>query len=324
MLASDCQVSRRTIFRDLDVLRTAGVPLAFHQESQSYRIPEAYLLPPTHLTTEEALAVLVLCDELGADHKLPFYGPARSAALKLQATLPARLRDYLQEITSAIRIDLPQLASLGDKAAIYQQLIDALAKRQSVRIAYDSFSEGSEIRSRLSPYRLMFSRRSWYVIGRSSLHRGVRTFHLGRIQELQSTADGYRIPRNFSLERYLKNAWQLIPEPGPDRQVRVRFEPLVARNVAEINWHRTQELTWNADGSLDFRATVSGLNEISWWILGYGDQAEALEPPELRTLIATRARRMAERIRRSGFLSPNGADASPNAAMAQAPTGDLC
>ena len=50
------------------------------------------------------------------------------------------------------------------------------------------------------------------------------------------------------------------------------------------------------DGTLDFRAKVSGLNEISWWVLGYGDQAEVLEPPELRDLVAARARRMAERI----------------------------
>jgi len=52
-------------------------------------------------------------------------------------------------------------------------------------------------------------------------------------------------------------------------------------------------LQLNPDGTLDFRVTVSGLNEISWWILGYGDQAEVIEPPKLRSLVAGRAKRMA-------------------------------
>ena len=67
---------------------------------------------------------------------------------------------------------------------------------------------------------------------------------------------------------------------------------MVAQNVAEVNWHKTQKLTFNTDGTLDFQVTVSGLNEISWWILGYGDQAEVLQPPELRRLVAGHAARM--------------------------------
>ena len=70
---------------------------------------------------------------------------------------------------------------------------------------------------------------------------------------------------------------------------------MVAQNVAEVSWHKTQKLAFNEDGTLDFTVSVSGLGEISWWILGYGDQAEVLEPEELRETIAQRARRMVER-----------------------------
>jgi proteasome accessory factor B len=87
----------------------------------------------------------------------------------------------------------------------------------------------------------------------------------------------------------------MIAEKGRDREVIVRFSKLVAQNVAEVHWHKTQRLAFRDDGTLDFHVTVSGLNEISWWILGYGDQAEVLHPPELRRLIAQRARRMAEK-----------------------------
>ena len=78
-LAATCAVTRRTIFRDLDVLRQAGVPLIFDDEAGVYRIPGTYFLPPTNFTTEEALAVIVLCYELGNNRRLPFYEAAHSA-----------------------------------------------------------------------------------------------------------------------------------------------------------------------------------------------------------------------------------------------------
>jgi predicted DNA-binding transcriptional regulator YafY len=133
------------------------------------------------------------------------------------------------------------------------------------------------------------------VIGRSSLHRGTRTFNVARIGRIEVLPDHYRLPRGFSIERHLRNAWHLIPEPGPDSEVLVRFSPLVAKNVAEVVWHKTQRVGLNADGTLDFRVTVSGLNEISWWILGYADQAEVIEPAELRRLVAERSARAAAR-----------------------------
>ena len=110
-------------------------------------------------------------------------------------------------------------------------------------------------------------------------------FHIGRIEEIQVTDERFENPKSFSLERFLGNAWSLIPEPGPDSEVKIRFSPLVAQNVSEVRWHKTQQITKNEDGSIVFRVCVSGLNEISWWILGYGKEAEVLKPPELRDIM---------------------------------------
>jgi proteasome accessory factor B len=292
-LALECGVSRRTIFRDLEVLRQSGIPLAFDERQQHYCIPGSCLLPPTNFTPEEALSLVVLCHELGNGGGLPFLGPARSAAVKLESSLPSRLREQLRDVVSTIRIQPPPINPLAGCKPIYEQLLDAIVNRRAVRIRYDSLAEREQIVTRLSPYRMFFSRRSWYVIGRSSLHRAKRTFHLGRILEMKTLDDHFQIPRGFSIERYLGNAWHMIPEKGRDSDVLVRFSQLVAQNVAEVNWHKTQRLARRDDGTLDFHVTVSGLNEISWWILGYGDQAEVIEPPELRRLVAQRAQRMA-------------------------------
>ena len=297
-LAVAAEVSRRTVFRDLEILRLAGIPLAYDEQRQCYRIPGTCLLPATNFTAEEALALIVLCHDLGDYSQLPFFGPASTAALKLESSLPARLREELRATTDSIRIRLAPTNPLGGQTNVYGQLLAAISQRRSVRVQYQSLAESQLITTRLSPYRLLFSRRSWYVIGRSSLHRATRTFNLGRIRHLTFTDDNYQIPRGFSLERHLRNAWHLIPEPGPDRQVVVRFSKRVAQNVAEVTWHKTQRLQFNPDGTLDFYVTVSGLSEISWWILGYGDQAEVLEPPELRRLLAAHAAHLVEQYGR--------------------------
>ena len=293
-LAQACEVCRRTIFRDLDALRQSGVPLRYDERLQRYHIPETYYLPPTNFTPEEALALIVLCQDLGGREELPFFGPARSAALKLASSLPARLRERLRTTGHAVTVRMPPANPLHAQSPVYEQLLEAISERRSVRIRYRGPTE-DEISTRLHPYRLLFSRRSWYVIGRSSLHRAARTFNVGRIRRLEILDDPYEIPRGFSLDRYLRNAWHLIAEPGPDREVVVRFSKLVAQNVAEVRWHKTQRLHFNDDGTLDFHVTVSGLKEISWWILGYGDQAEVLRPPELRRIIAGHAAKMVEK-----------------------------
>jgi len=292
-LAIECRVSRRTIFRDLDLLRKAGVSLAFDELEQRFTMTGERLLPPTNFSTDEALAILVLCHELGGRSGVPFYAPAQSAAMKLASNLPARLRDQLRDLTEAVEIQLPPRNPLEGREPVYERLIAAIGRLRSVRLYYDSLAEGGEVVTRLNPYRVFFSRRSWYVIGRSTVHRAVRTFNVSRIQKLEPLDDAYQIPPRFSLEKYLRNAWHLVPELGPDSDVLIRFQPLVARNVAEVQWHKTQQATFNADGTLDFRVTVSGLNEISWWVLGYGDQAEVIEPPALRAMLAERSQRMA-------------------------------
>jgi proteasome accessory factor B len=97
---------------------------------------------------------------------------------------------------------------------------------------------------------------------------------------------------DFSLENYFGHAWLMI---RGDRRyhVVIRFQPKVAGNVDEVVWHKTQRTTHLPDGAMLFEVDVDGVEEIAWWVLGYGDQAEALEPPELRALIAGHARRMA-------------------------------
>ncbi|MEM6799212.1 MAG: WYL domain-containing protein [Planctomycetota bacterium] len=293
-LAAANNVSRRTVFRDIEALKAAGVPVAYDRDTDRYSLPGAYLLPPTNFTAQEAVALICLTTQLGRRETLPFYETASRAAQKIEASLPGDLREQIQELTRATHVRPRSVNRLNEKDDIYAQLVRAQLDKQQVWIEYNSLTEWERIETIISPYQLMFARRCWYVIGRSSLHKEVRTFNIDRIASLRLLGEKFKTPRGFSLKRYLGNAWRMIPEPGPDHEVHLRFANLVAQNVNEVHWHATQRTEWRDDGTLDFSVTVSGLNEISWWILQYGDQVEVIGPAKLRKLIRQRIAGMAK------------------------------
>lgn len=297
-LAELSGISRRQVFRDLRTLQDSGIGLMYDADRQGYWLSAATYLPPTDLTLAETISLIVLSLELGRpDDGIPFHRGARDAALKLLSNLPGHLRQQVGELSQALELRVDAHHPHVESHSHYEQLVHAIRGRRRIRIRYHSLFEQRELSTLLSPYKLLFVRRAWYVIGRSSAHRGVRTFHVGRVLQSELTADHYDIPPRFSLERYLGNAWHLVRERGRSDRVVVRFQPKVARNVAEVVWHKTQRLAWNEDGTLDFTVTVDGLSEISWWILGYGDQAEVLEPGELREIIARHAASMVAQYR---------------------------
>ena len=291
-LARTCKVSRRTAFRDIESLRAAGVPVSYDSGRDRYSIPSTHFLPPVNFSATEALSLAALAMELGDSDRLPFYEPARSAALKLESGMPPYLREQFQVMRQAIKIHLGPVSPLKGKRKVYQSLIDARAELCVVRIQYESRAKALSITTNFRPYALLFHRHSWYAIGRSSFHSAVRTFNLNRIAAVERLNKRFSIPSNFNLEGHLRNAWALVPEAEEDHQVVVRFTSLVAENVAEVAWHKTQQIDVQTDGSMLFRVQVSGLNEILWWILAFGDQAEVIQPERLRELVAQRARNM--------------------------------
>ena len=87
-------------------------------------------------------------------------------------------------------------------------------------------------------------------------------FKLGRIRQAKLLESLYLQEQPFGMQDHLGQAWSMIPE-GKVHGVKLRFSPMVAGNVAEVLWHQSQKLAWQADGQLIFEAQVDGLGEIS-------------------------------------------------------------
>ncbi|MCD6304003.1 MAG: WYL domain-containing protein, partial [Planctomycetes bacterium] len=180
------------------------------------------------------------------------------------------------------------------------RLAAAVARRKVCRVVYISFHERRQMTLTLWPLRLVFLNRGWYLLAHSPRYNERRTFKLGRIRRLTVLDETFQVPDGSKGERLFGDAWCMIPE-GKLYDVHLRFRKKVAANVAEVCWHPSQRVQWNDDGTIEFHVTVDGLGEISWWILGYGDQVEVIAPACLRRKIGMTARRVART-----HLGPDG------------------
>jgi predicted DNA-binding transcriptional regulator YafY len=105
-LAEECGVSRRTIYRDLNLIEKVGIPFFFDANANGYQIHATGLMPALNLNLEEALSVVLLASELGRTGRMPLLGPARDAAAKIESSLPLALRASLGSLlpTMAVRL----------------------------------------------------------------------------------------------------------------------------------------------------------------------------------------------------------------------------
>ncbi len=283
-LSKELEVSRRTVFRDLQMLELAHIPYYFDAESNGYKISSHFFLPPINLTITEALAMLMLAGRTKGSSQMPLLSAGNSAALKLENALPGAIREHVGSVMSQMRLSLGPMSRHKDLQSMFDQLTEAIIKRCVCKLVYISFHEKKQITTTVHPLRLVFVGRAWYLLAWSSAHNEIRTFKLGRIRKLTLTGRQFT-PRDVNLDDYFGDAWSMIPE-GRLYDVHLRFSPQVAGNVAEVGWHKNQRVEWRDDGSVDFHTRVDGLGEITWWLLGYGDQVEVIAPAALRKCVA--------------------------------------
>jgi predicted DNA-binding transcriptional regulator YafY len=304
-LATECGTTERTIYRDLQELEGAGVPYFYDPEKKSYGVGRDFFLPPVQLTLDESLALAVLADHIGTREQVSFTQAAGKALAKIRSLLPPSIRSELEKLEANVAIHLA--ASMPPEAAtdVYELVRAALANRKALRCAYDSLDNNKPESTKsigknhftFKPYALFFGQRAWYVIGHHGTRGGLRCLKLNRFTDIQPTDASYEMPPDFSLQEYLGNAWRMIPGETT-YEVELHFDAEFAETVSDTQWHKTQELFWQADGSILFRCTVDGLDEIIWWILSMGPHCVVKKPAELAERIESLAAATAAKYRR--------------------------
>jgi predicted DNA-binding transcriptional regulator YafY len=285
-------VSKRTIYRDLSAMELdAGLPI--WQDNGRWGLEKGAFLQPLALTLHEATTLFLAARVLAKasdEHDTELIG----AFVKLAQILPPVLAEHIQATVEAFATT-PRNERF---TRVFRVLAEAWANRRVVEIEYDAGvydpARGPR-RTRVRPWAIEPSAltHALYLIGWDEDRDARRTFKVERILSASVTPQTFEPGPDDSSAVDLLRAWDVIADEEPVDVV-IRFSPAVSRRAAETRWHPSQELEPQPDGSLIWRGRIAGSREIRIWILGWGADAEVLEPPELRQSVADELRRAAE------------------------------
>lgn len=287
-LAEHCEVSTRTVYRDIDALKAAGVPIYF---DAGYKLGPNFFLPPLRFSFNEAFSLIVGAGAFIKHHGTPYSRPADDALAKVMAALPRELRELILESSENMLFDARPLIDYRRHRDIFDRVEQARIKGLTIEINYRSFGGSAPSSRRVDPYALLYRENRWYLIAYCHRRSQIKIFRIDRISELAETGDTYKAPADFSVEAYLGNAWRIMR--GPSARVRIRFQGAAAAVIRESQYHPTQELEPDGDGVV-MSVNIGDPAEMLPWIMGFGGEAEVLEPDELRRSIADSASAIAQ------------------------------
>jgi predicted DNA-binding transcriptional regulator YafY len=285
-------ISQRTFFRDLKDIKNAGISCSFDKSKRCYAFDSKSTLPTLALSKEEAFGLLLLLHKAMHYYHFPYSHAVLTAALKIENGLRSEVRQFCTTSLRTISIGPAPRTTMDLLDSMFTQLLEAAQKRQVLNIHYYLPFEQRDVVTDLSPYHLIYAEQSWHIIGESSFHRAVHTFKLNQIKQISPLDQYFVEDKKFDLQEYFGYAWSLLRE-GRIYNVELKFSHEIAADMAEVQWHKTQTVSFEDDGSAILSFRVDGLNEIIWWILSYGDQVEVLAPLALRQRVAEIARRIA-------------------------------
>ena len=299
-LAALAGVSRRTIFRDLEALAESGLKYPFDRGRGCYTADQPALLPVPKLSVAEGTALLLAARHMLSSSMFPDRKAATNASLKLESILPKRVREKCVSLVR--RMAIYQAADTApnvvrDMMPLLQQ---AIADQFKLDVAIDSHSGGKVINARLHPYYLVHVDQTWKMVAFVEKRACFELLTIEDFVRVRVIRSSFIIDANCSLDRFF-DSLRRGRATDNHHHVAVRFGAAAWNRVTETTWHPTQRITYGQDGSMLFQVDADELDAITGWILSFGDVAEVVEPIELRTRIATCAKRMS-----CAYATPNG------------------
>ncbi|MFO8098137.1 MAG: WYL domain-containing protein [Salinibacter sp.] len=300
-LAQTLGVSERTVYRDVQAMVEAGVPLQ-GVPGKGYRVPDDYLLEPITLTTDEAV-MLVLGSAYAAQNVEGRYrAAAQSAQEKLHSVLPDE--DWTRAFSLQGSASLVPPSAFGPPTSdlLLRRVRQALVEERAITAAVAP----DETERPLFPYGLVQQGGMWYVVGHAPDRD--RVVHL-RLSDVQSVT--------LTDRRFDRPASYQTPPDGPASPpndtltVRVAFDANVASAVNVSPALRVTEREQLPDGRLLLHLQVRHEREVLPWLLGWGRHAYVLAPRSLRERIAAEARAAAEQYQSAPTLLDSASPSPP-------------
>ena len=303
-LAEELEVSVRTIYRDIEALSGAGVPIYTEAgPGGGVRLVDGYRTRLTGLTAEEAEA-LALSGLPGAASELGLGTVLAAAQLKVDAALPPELRSRAVRMRERFHLDAPGWFAREEPvphlAALSAGRVGRGARRDPLREARRRGAQRV-----LDPLGLVLKAGVWYLVALSGRTRSVRTFRVSRVQSVRRLEEPALRPEGFDLAaqwaesssgvlRDVAHAWRSGVRVRADRHLAPPrlARPRPGRRAALAEAGPPDD----DDGWREVTVRLEPIAMAVHELLRFGGALEVLEPPELREAMARRGRRgMVER-----------------------------
>ncbi len=266
-LAAQFEVSIRTIYRDIELINQAGIPISSYAGTDGgFEVMDGFYLTKQHFSLHDLSVIYSLLK--GMDGIMSTYPGA--IINKLTSLQPALLS---REIDNKLILDL---TTTNDERSLVQPIMQAIHDRRVVTFSYMD-SDGNTTRRSVEPDNLYWAQRFWYLNGYCHLRQADRMFRLSRMSEFEATT------RVYSSRVHSRSAQR---EEPLGIEVHLRFDRSVRRRVQE----QFPEAYKESDGCLDVRTLIYRQDYAVSLVLSYGSSVIVLAPDELRTLVRDTAR----------------------------------
>jgi predicted DNA-binding transcriptional regulator YafY len=273
-LAERYDLSERQIQKDLDIIRhRLGLPLIHDGAGYSFeRIPK---LPSVQYTFPEALSLLLAMQS--AQQVSGVGSPDLAAAIaRLQSVFPPEFAAFIAQVNRQVTHPTQRTNRQQTLLLLHR----ALLEQRKARMTYRTLSRGGELNERVvRPYHIMPYVRSWQLIAYCEKRQAVLMFKVDRIDAITLLDERYSVPKDFTLDDYLGATWGMLRGDASEPvDVALHFSPEAGAWVAEEQWHPSQQVEEQPDGSVLFKLHIAVTAEFVNWLMYYGSRVRVLEP----------------------------------------------
>lgn len=293
VLAEELEVSVRTIYRDLEALSTAGVPVfAESGPGGGCELLPGYRSPLDALSGDEADALLILgvpepIRELGLEAPLTAAHERVRSATSKRGTTGASL----------VHLDLPRWFHSREDVPSLVPLARAAQQSCRVAVAYRPREDAPVSRRTLEPLGLVNKAGVWYVVAGTA--KGNAVFRVSRIRTVTPTGERFRRPAGFALAEFWDTWSRDFAASRPRLEVTVRASPHAITLFPEVLGDAVRPAIERAgpcddDGWRQLVLTFEHVGAATHRLCGFGDLVEVLSPTKVRDEIVANARRTLE------------------------------
>lgn len=279
-LAAEFEVSERTIYRDIDALSAAGVPVYGDRgPGGGFALLDGYRTRLTGLADDEA-AALALAGVPSAAEAAGFGAALRDAFGKLFAALPGEGGRRASAAAARFHIDPADWYRGAAPSPFLPDLARAVLAGRRVRLRYRSWKATRDWA--LEPLGLVLKAGEWYLVGRAKDRIG--TYRIAAIERLMPLEEAFEAPAEFDLQSWWRQSQRRFEAELFAATARLRVTQLGRERLARLS-PRGEAAVAAASGS-EVEMAVEDSDHGARELLSLGSEIEVLSPPSLRSRIA--------------------------------------